>query len=97
MTTATATSTARAHVYIDAQVVRRRHRPHPQGHQPRNAEEVITEIAYGTRAETRRAIEAAAKAMPAWMKSRRLGSGSRFSKKTAELMREPRRTSSHAP
>ena len=31
-------------------------------------EEVIAEVAYGGRAETRRALEAAARAMPAWMK-----------------------------
>jgi succinate-semialdehyde dehydrogenase/glutarate-semialdehyde dehydrogenase len=50
-------------------------------------EEVITEIAYGGRAEVRRAIEAAAKAMPAWMK---LSAWDRAKvlKKTAELMRE---------
>jgi succinate-semialdehyde dehydrogenase/glutarate-semialdehyde dehydrogenase len=50
-------------------------------------EEVITEIAYGGRAEVRRAIEAAARAMPAWMK---LSPWDRAKvlKKTAELMRE---------
>jgi len=50
-------------------------------------EEVITEIAYGGRAEVRRAVEAAARAMPAWMK---LSSWDRAKvlKKTAELMRE---------
>src|SRR5437588_7103570 len=50
-------------------------------------EEVITEIAYGGRAETRRAIEAAARALPGWMK---LTSWDRAKvlKKTAELMRE---------
>src|SRR5713226_7185504 len=50
-------------------------------------EEVIEEIAYGGRAETRRALEAAARAMPAWMK---LSAWDRAKvlKKTAELMRE---------
>jgi succinate-semialdehyde dehydrogenase/glutarate-semialdehyde dehydrogenase len=50
-------------------------------------EEVLCEITYGGRAETRRAIEAAAKAMPAWMK---LSAWDRAKvlKKTAELMRE---------
>src|SRR5437588_9508116 len=50
-------------------------------------EEVIEEIAYGGRAETRRALEAAHRAMPAWMK---LSSWDRAKvlKKTAELMRE---------
>src|SRR5204863_550407 len=50
-------------------------------------EEVLAEVAYGGRAETKRALEAAAKAMPAWM---RLTSWDRAKvlKKTAELMRE---------
>src|SRR5437660_4238641 len=50
-------------------------------------EEVLAEIAYGGRSETRRALEAAHKAMPAWMK---LTSWDRAKilKKTAELMRE---------
>jgi succinate-semialdehyde dehydrogenase/glutarate-semialdehyde dehydrogenase len=50
-------------------------------------EEVLAEIAYGGRAETRRAIEAAQRAMPGWMK---LTSWDRAKvlKKTAELMRE---------
>ncbi len=50
-------------------------------------EEVVAEMAYGGRAETRRALEAAARAMPGWMK---LTSWDRAKvlKKTAELMRE---------
>src|SRR6516162_715025 len=50
-------------------------------------EEVIAEIAYGGRAETKRALEAAHRAMPGWMK---LTSWDRAKvlKKTAELMRE---------
>src|SRR6266567_1481893 len=50
-------------------------------------EEVLEEIAYGGRADTRRALEAAHKAMPAWMK---LTSWDRAKvlKKTADLMRE---------
>ena len=50
-------------------------------------EEVLAEVAYGGRAETKRAIDAAAKAMPAWMK---LTSWDRAKvlKKTADLMRE---------
>jgi succinate-semialdehyde dehydrogenase/glutarate-semialdehyde dehydrogenase len=50
-------------------------------------EEVLAEVAYGGRAETRRAVEAAHRAMPAWMK---LTSWDRAKvlKKTAELMRE---------
>jgi succinate-semialdehyde dehydrogenase/glutarate-semialdehyde dehydrogenase len=50
-------------------------------------EEVITDVAYGGRAETKRAVEAAARALPGWMK---LTSWDRAKvlKKTAELMRE---------
>src|SRR3989440_5793233 len=50
-------------------------------------EDVLCEIAYGGRPETHRAVEAAARAMPAWMK---LSAWDRAKvlKKTAELMRE---------
>jgi succinate-semialdehyde dehydrogenase/glutarate-semialdehyde dehydrogenase len=50
-------------------------------------EEVIAEVAYGGRAETRRALEAAQRAMPGWMK---LTSWDRAKvlRKTADLMRE---------
>src|SRR6266545_7304383 len=50
-------------------------------------EEVIADIAYGGRAETKRALEAAQRALPSWMK---LTSWDRAKvlKKTAELMRE---------
>src|SRR5262249_16423543 len=51
-------------------------------------EEVITDVAYGGRAETRRAIEAAAKAMPAWMKQTSWDRA-KVLKKTPQLMREP--------
>jgi succinate-semialdehyde dehydrogenase/glutarate-semialdehyde dehydrogenase len=50
-------------------------------------EEVIADIAYGGRKETRRAVEAAARAMPAWMK-RTAWERAKVLKKTAELMRE---------
>jgi succinate-semialdehyde dehydrogenase/glutarate-semialdehyde dehydrogenase len=50
-------------------------------------EEVIADIAYGGRAETRRALEAAQRAMPSWMKLT-AWDRARFLKKTAELMRE---------
>jgi succinate-semialdehyde dehydrogenase/glutarate-semialdehyde dehydrogenase len=50
-------------------------------------EEVIAEIAYGGRKETRRAVEAAHKAMPAWMKLT-AWDRAKVLKKTAELMRE---------
>src|SRR5579871_3489328 len=50
-------------------------------------EEVLAEIAYGGRGETRRAVAAAHRALPAWM---RLTAWDRAKvlKKTAELMRE---------
>src|SRR5262249_29640550 len=50
-------------------------------------EEVLAEIAYGGKAETRRALEAARRAMPGWMK---LTSWDRAKilKKTADLMRQ---------
>src|SRR5437764_1411944 len=50
-------------------------------------EEVVAEVAYGGRAETRRAVEAAAKAMPAWMKLTPYDRA-KVLKKTADLMRE---------
>src|SRR6266481_1444532 len=50
-------------------------------------EEVLEEIAYGGRAETKRALEAAAKAMPGWMKLT-AWDRAKVLKKTAELMRE---------
>src|SRR5438094_5382198 len=50
-------------------------------------EEVICEVAYGGRAETRRAVEAAAKAMPGWMKLT-AWDRAKVLKKTAELMRD---------
>jgi succinate-semialdehyde dehydrogenase/glutarate-semialdehyde dehydrogenase len=50
-------------------------------------EEVITDVAYGGRAEARRALEAAAKAMPGWMKQTSWDRA-KVLKKTAELMRE---------
>jgi succinate-semialdehyde dehydrogenase / glutarate-semialdehyde dehydrogenase len=50
-------------------------------------EEVIEEIAYGGKAETRRALEAAQRAMPAWMKLT-AWDRAKVLKKTADLMRE---------
>src|SRR6266480_3481616 len=50
-------------------------------------EAVITEVAYGGRAETRRALEAAGKAMPGWMKLTAYDRA-KVLKKTADLMRE---------
>src|SRR5437667_4869874 len=50
-------------------------------------EQTLAEVAYGGRAETRRALEAAARAMPAWMKLT-AWDRAKVLKKTAELMRE---------
>ena len=50
-------------------------------------EEVIEEIAYGGRAETRQALEAAQRAMPGWMKLT-AWDRAKVLKKTADLMRE---------
>jgi succinate-semialdehyde dehydrogenase/glutarate-semialdehyde dehydrogenase len=50
-------------------------------------EEVIKEVAYGGRKETRRAIEAAGKAMPSWMKLT-AWDRAKILKKTGEILRE---------
>jgi succinate-semialdehyde dehydrogenase/glutarate-semialdehyde dehydrogenase len=50
-------------------------------------EETIAHVAYGGRADARRAVEAAAKAMPAWMKLTAYDRA-RVLKKTADLMRQ---------
>ena len=50
-------------------------------------EEGVADVAYGGRKETRRAIEAAGKALPAWMKLT-AWDRAKVLKKTAELMRE---------
>src|ERR1700693_3742970 len=50
-------------------------------------EEVLAEIAFGGRADTKRALEAAAKALPGWMKLT-AWDRAKVLKKTAELMRE---------
>lgn len=50
-------------------------------------EETLEDIAYGGRAETHRALEAAHKAMPGWMKLTAWERG-KILKKTADLMRE---------
>src|SRR5438128_11561259 len=50
-------------------------------------EEVIAEVAYGGRAEARRALEAAHRAMPGWMKLT-AWDRAKVLKKTADLMRE---------
>src|SRR5438874_6300448 len=50
-------------------------------------EEVICDMAFGNREDTRRALEAAAKAMPAWMKLTPFDRA-KVLKKTADFMRE---------
>src|SRR4051812_26904376 len=50
-------------------------------------EEVIAEVAYGGRAEARRALEAAARALPGWMKLT-AWDRAKVLRKTADLMRE---------
>src|ERR1700722_14296912 len=50
-------------------------------------EEGVADVAYGGRKETRRAIEAAGKALPAWMKLT-AWDRAKVLKKTADLMRE---------
>lgn len=50
-------------------------------------EEVIVEMALGSRADVKRAIEAAGKAMPAWMKLTPYDRA-KVLKKTADLMRD---------
>src|SRR6267142_2191864 len=50
-------------------------------------EEVISDVAYGTRADAKRAVEAAGRAMPAWMKLTPYDRA-KVLKKTADLMRE---------
>ena len=50
-------------------------------------EEIIAEVAFGTRDDCKRAIDAAAKAMPAWMKLTAYDRA-KVLKKTADLMRE---------
>lgn len=50
-------------------------------------EEVIVDVAYGGKAEAKQAIDAAAKAMPGWMKLTAWDRG-KILKKTADLMRE---------
>src|SRR6516165_5077116 len=50
-------------------------------------EEVIVDVAYGTRNDARRALEAAHRAMPAWMKLT-AWDRAKVLKRTAELMRE---------
>src|ERR1700723_3378578 len=85
MATATATATQQR-MYIDGQWWSAEDGRTLTGLNPA-PEEGIAEAAYGARKEARRALEAAARSMPAWMK---LTSWDRAKvlKKTADLMRE---------
>jgi succinate-semialdehyde dehydrogenase/glutarate-semialdehyde dehydrogenase len=83
---ATATTTTVKRMYIDGKWV-----PADSGRtlgviNPAT-EEVLAEVAYGGRVEVRRAIEAAHRAMPAWMKLT-AWDRAKILKKTADLMRE---------
>src|SRR5438552_15947086 len=87
MATATATATAALHkMYIDGKWVAADDGRTLTVTNPAT-EEGVADVAYGGRKETRRALEAAAKAMPAWMKLT-AWDRAKVLKKTAELMRE---------
>lgn len=84
---ATATSTAATHrMYIDGKWTDAGDGRTLGVINPAN-EEIIAQMAFGSRADCRRALEAAAKAMPAWMKLTAFDRA-KILKKTAELMRE---------
>ena len=83
---ATATATSVKNMLIDGHWVVSREGRTLSILNPAN-EEVVAEMAYGNRSDTRRAIEAAAKAMPPWMKLTAYDRA-KILKKTAELMRE---------
>jgi succinate-semialdehyde dehydrogenase / glutarate-semialdehyde dehydrogenase len=86
MTTATAAAAARKRLYIDGQWTDAAD-GRTLGVINPATEEVVAEVAYGGRAEAKRAVEAAARALPGWM---RLTAYDRAKvlKRTAELMRE---------
>jgi succinate-semialdehyde dehydrogenase/glutarate-semialdehyde dehydrogenase len=83
MTTATATQTR---LFIDGKWC---DADNGQTHPVVNpaTEEVVAEVAWGGRAETRRALEAAQRAMPAWMKLT-AWDRAKILRKTADLIRE---------
>src|SRR5471032_2540603 len=85
MPTATATATTKK-MYIDGQWCAAQDGKTVGVINPAT-EEVIVEMALGSRADVRRAIEAAGKAMPAWMKLTAYDRA-KILKKTADLMRE---------
>jgi succinate-semialdehyde dehydrogenase/glutarate-semialdehyde dehydrogenase len=86
MATAQATSAPRKQMYIDGKWCDAEN-GRTLGVINPATEEVIADIAYGNRASARRAVEAAHKAMPGWMKLT-AWDRAKVLKKTAELMRE---------
>jgi succinate-semialdehyde dehydrogenase/glutarate-semialdehyde dehydrogenase len=86
MATAAATATALGKMYIDGQWCEA---DNGQTYDVINpaTEEVLQSVAYGGRAETRRAIEAAARAMRSWMKLTAYDRA-KVLKRTADLMRQ---------
>ncbi len=83
MTTATATQT---HLFIDGKWCEADSgKTHPVVNPA--TEELVAEVAWGGRTETRRALEAAQRAMPAWMKLS-AWDRAKILKKTADLIRE---------
>ncbi len=83
---ATATGTTYRQLYIDGQWCDAANGKRLDVINPAT-EEAIAQVAYGTREDCRRAVAAAAKAMPAWMKLTPYDRA-KVLKKTGELMRE---------
>jgi succinate-semialdehyde dehydrogenase/glutarate-semialdehyde dehydrogenase len=84
---ATATATAATHkMYIDGQWCEAKD-GRTLGVENPATEEIVGQMAFGSRADTKRALEAAAKAMPAWMKQSP-NDRAKILKKAADLMRE---------
>jgi len=87
MATATATATAQAsRMYIDGKWCDAQDGKTIGVINPAT-EEIVAPMAFGSRADTKRAIDAAAKAMPGWMKLTPFDRA-KVLKKTADLMRE---------
>ncbi len=86
MATATATATTYRQLYIDGRWCDAADGKRLDVINPAT-EEVIAQVAFGTRDDCRRAIDAAARAMPAWMKLTPYDRA-KVLKKTADLMRD---------
>ena len=74
-------------LYIDGEWMRCRRRRDARSVENPATEEVVAEVAYGSRADAKRAIDAARRRMPAWMKLTAYDRA-KVLKKTADLMRE---------